>query len=146
MLSCWLSSYLYLFPYWSHPVHGFKWDIYSVISSFHIQSWSVFWTSELCFQLNTSLLGFLMWTSSLIYPNSRILLFPFPNQIKPIQTKQIHRSGKKSPFFHCLDNFSCCYCLVTESYMTLCKPMDCSPPGFYVHFLIWYSWFPRQEY
>ena len=68
---------------------------YTVISSFHIQSWSVFWTSELCFQLTTSLLGFLTWTSSLIYPNSRILLFPFPNQVKPIQTKQIHRSGKK---------------------------------------------------
>ena len=61
VLSCWLSFYLYLFPYWSHPVCGFKWDIYSGISSFHIQSWSVFWTSELYFQLTTSLLGFLMW-------------------------------------------------------------------------------------
>ena len=32
-------------------------------------------------------------------------------------------------------------CLVTQSYPTLCDPMDCSPPGFSVHGI-----FFRQEY
>ena len=27
----------------------------------------------------------------------------------------------------------CCGCLVTKSCLTLCDPMDCSPPGFSVH-------------
>ena len=27
----------------------------------------------------------------------------------------------------------CCCCLVTKSYLILCNPMDCSPPGFSVH-------------
>ena len=28
---------------------------------------------------------------------------------------------------------SCCCCLVTKSHLTLCDPLDCSPPGFSVH-------------
>ena len=27
----------------------------------------------------------------------------------------------------------CCYCSVTQSCLTLCDPMDCSPPGSSVH-------------
>ena len=27
----------------------------------------------------------------------------------------------------------CCFCLVTQSCLTLCNPMDCSPPGSSVH-------------
>ena len=36
---------------------------------------------------------------------------------------------------HQVKNFkhSCCYCLVAQSRPTLCKPVDCSPPGFPVH-------------
>ena len=30
----------------------------------------------------------------------------------------------------------CCYCLVPKSYLTLCNPMDCSPPGSSVHGII----------
>ena len=29
--------------------------------------------------------------------------------------------------------FRFCCCLVTKSCLTLCNPMDCSPPGFFVH-------------
>ena len=37
---------------------------------------------------------------------------------------------------HCLQEFpvepveSCCYCSVTQSFLTFCNPMDCSMPGF----------------
>ena len=31
------------------------------------------------------------------------------------------------------DELSCCCCLVTQSPMTLCDPMDCSMPGLPVH-------------
>ena len=27
----------------------------------------------------------------------------------------------------------CCYCLVAQSRLTLCNPMNCNPPGFSVH-------------
>ena len=30
----------------------------------------------------------------------------------------------------------CCCCLVTQSCLTLCDPMDCSPPGFSVHGIV----------
>ena len=30
-------------------------------------------------------------------------------------------------------NTVCCVCLVAQSYLTLCDPMDCSPPGSSVH-------------
>ena len=32
-----------------------------------------------------------------------------------------------------LGNFCCSCCLVARSSLTLCNPMDCSPPGFSVH-------------
>ena len=36
--------------------------------------------------------------------------------------------------FHCC---CCCCCSVTQSYLTLCDPMDCSMPGFPVLHYLW---------
>lgn len=52
-------------------------------------------------------------------------------QTKLNQSKQNKYTDqeKKSPFFHSLVYFSCCYYLVTKSYTTLCNPMGCRVHG-----------------
>ena len=47
-------------------------------------------------------------------------------------------SSSTAPFSFCLQSFpalslTCDWLLVTQSCPTLCHPMDCSPPGSYVH-------------
>ena len=44
----------------------------------------------------------------------------------------------KMPMLPSLLEYSVCVCLLTQSCLTLCDPMDCSPPG--------YMEFSRQEY
>ena len=39
--------------------------------------------------------------------------------------------------FHCCCCCCCCCCSVTQSYLTLCDPMDCSMPGFPVLHYLW---------
>ena len=36
-------------------------------------------------------------------------------------------------YFHLQNVFSSCVCVCTQLYLSLCDPMDCSPPGFSVH-------------
>ena len=47
---------------------------------------------------------------------------------------------KEGHFHKVYDKSCCCCCLVTKSYLTLCDPMNCSPPDSFVHE------FPKQEY
>ena len=35
--------------------------------------------------------------------------------------------------FYCTGYQAFCVCLVAQSCLTLCNPMDCSPPGSFVH-------------
>ena len=57
-------------------------------------------------------------------------------KLSPVLTeKHVIGEGRDKGELHFSYNFviPCCCCLIGKLCLTLCDPMDCSPPGFSVH-------------
>ena len=119
-----------------------------------ILAWRIQWTEEpgglqsMGLQSRTGLnnFTFTFLPNGFIYTNINIsLCLLTPRELCPLNSAQIcgmflgniHMPclARLCLFFRTLEGIliCCCCCLVTKSCLTLCHPMNCSPPGFSVH-------------